>query len=415
MSAVGQTLSSDRYAGHAIRGYAYQFDATALEILSASPGATITVEGCEDFDNEGDGSSTAVQCKYHSDSNFSLKGIRAPLLQMLSSFAEGRKWDYRLHVHYSDPENVPKSLTLDQLKESLTEEKVKPKKHTVLHFEQFDNEALMGFIEKLEIRCGDSYEAQQALAVRQLKAALNSSLEDAKDLHYPAAFALVVDLALKPDIADRAVTRDEFLDALDKRPEMYTRWHKEFAGRERYVKSQRQRIKRLNFLDPTSSRMLIIGSDELGSGNSSVSPHELLKALASHGFGIGKLSSARPWTVLLQADEEAVKNLKIALIEDGVRLNDGSEHLQFNPAQFVDGPLINTGPRHSKITATAFDLRLVSTETFEANSSELQPADAALFFTNNPVCSGACDASTRVLEFTDCNLEEIAELLGVVQ
>lgn len=55
-----------RTAEYSIKGYVYQFLRYLSEILEATDGSTITIEGAiEDIDVTTPDLTTAVQCKYH--------------------------------------------------------------------------------------------------------------------------------------------------------------------------------------------------------------------------------------------------------------------------------------------------------------------------------------------------------------
>jgi hypothetical protein len=113
--------TNPRSADASIAGYLYQFDKSILELLKSSDAATVVIEGYEDVDLRSPGPIVAIQCKYHESGTFSLKKIRDPLLAMLKTFDEGHEFQYRLYGHYGQQvEEIPKSLTLEELKEALT-------------------------------------------------------------------------------------------------------------------------------------------------------------------------------------------------------------------------------------------------------------------------------------------------------
>jgi hypothetical protein len=211
------TKSANRSASASIVGYAYQFDLTTLEVLAAEDEDAIVAEGCEDIDLERGTGQESVQCKYLAAAKYSVVGLRKPLLPMIRAFVDGRQYDYRLYVHYGDPTGLPKTLTLKELKEALTEKKQNPSR-VVKHYEGIEDATLEAFLERFTIQSGPEFEQQQAQVRSALRAALAATAEDVRDLHYPKAVSIILDLAMQPDASQRRITRPEFMTLLDSAP-----------------------------------------------------------------------------------------------------------------------------------------------------------------------------------------------------
>lgn len=81
-----------RTADYTIQGFLYQFNKTALEILSAQDDDKITVEGIiEDIEVATSTTLKAIQCKYHEASaSFTASAVYKPLLQMLKYFSDNK-------------------------------------------------------------------------------------------------------------------------------------------------------------------------------------------------------------------------------------------------------------------------------------------------------------------------------------
>jgi hypothetical protein len=350
--------STPRAANAAIAGYAYQFDKTVLEILDAESDDVIVVEGCEDIDLHTAGEATAVQCKYHEAGRFSPSGIRKPLLLMLDAFAQGRTYRYKLYAHYGSdvPGAMPSTLTVDELKQVLTEQKRKPTRREVRHYEKFDDATLAAFSEQFSAEEGPTLQDQRSAVGEALCEALSCSAEDVADLHYTDAFVLIMQTAMNADPSQRSLTRASFIDALDKRHTMFTRWHSAFLGEERYVKAVKKQVKTQGLLRSTASRTLILGAGELATETTTTRVPDLLAGVAQIGYGPGTLRTARPWTVVLDAPPERAREIKTALVARDMMLHDGFEDLGFSSTLFDRGPLV-TGAG-SKVTDTSYDLRI---------------------------------------------------------
>lgn len=317
----------------------------------------------------------------------------------------------RLYAHYGGeaPGAIPKQLTIDELKQALTENKRKPKPRTIRHYDDFASATLAAFVEHFTIEEGCSLHEQRALVSSTLCEALACTLEDVTDLHYADAFVRVMDVAMESDPTKRILTRAEFVRDLDKQPAMFTRWHRAFLGRERYLKAVKRRIKALGLLDSKLRRMLVLGQREIGAGTSSTDVGDLIASVASVGFGAGKLPTARPWTVVLETDEEGLRDVKIALLARDVMLHDGFESLLFCPKLFDRDVLVNT--KGSKIARVSYDLRVVGRSTLERHAGQLSPPGVLLSFTDQPVALNL-GGDPRRLDVAGCDIEQIAELLG---
>jgi predicted helicase len=101
-----ENLMSERSAKDSIKGYLYQFDYTILQILSATPGQTIVVEGIEDVDVNSATEFTAIQCKYYSNSEYNHSIIKEPIQLMLRHFKQCKVnntqlYSYKLRGSYA--------------------------------------------------------------------------------------------------------------------------------------------------------------------------------------------------------------------------------------------------------------------------------------------------------------------------
>lgn len=402
--------TNPRSADASIAGYLYQFDKSILEVLGAPDDASVVLEGYEDVDLRNPGSVIAIQCKYHEAGTFSLKKIRDPLLAMIESFADGHKWQYRLYGHYGQQaDDIPERLGLADLEVALTK---KGKEGTVRYHEKFSEQDLEAFLNNFAIIVGPSRTKQRETVLTELRNALGGSDADAGDLHYPNAISMVLDAAAKPDEAARTVQRATFVEALNKRKALFTRWHQEFLGTAKYLKSIEKRINSLDLVKSTFKRAAIIGSEELASSSSTTRPVDLIKQIAGVRFGIGRLPKARPWTVIVEADDKGLAEIKADLVRDGVVFEDGFEGLVFSPDIFDRPVLINTGSEHKKISAVSYDLRLVGLSTLETHAESLAAPDVLLSFREEPLELAWDGQAPRELIVADCDLDQIAELFG---
>jgi len=93
-------MDASRSAHHAIAGYHYQFDKSLIEILNASDGAQVTLEGIEDIDL----AAQLIQCKYHSGQKYTPSRVKSPLVQFITHYAGSstRSRVYTLYAHFRE-------------------------------------------------------------------------------------------------------------------------------------------------------------------------------------------------------------------------------------------------------------------------------------------------------------------------
>jgi hypothetical protein len=395
-------------------GYAYQFDLTTLEVLAADAQDTIVVEGCEDIDIARDAGQESVQCKYLAASKYSLPGLRKPLLPMLRAFVDGRNCDYRLYVHYGQPTGVPETLTVAELKKALTEKK-RDGSTPVRHHAGIKIETLEAFLKRFTIQSGPEFYEQQTRVRSALRTALGATAEDVRDLYYPNAVSVILDLAMRPKESERKTTRLGFLALLDKRPEIYTRWHSEIVGAERMRGLLKRRVKAVGLLARDKRRLIVLAPPSTGTVAGLVNITNLVEKLATTDYGEGKLSSAKPWTVIYDAPKEEVLKLKRRLVDLEVAYHDGYETVRFDPAMFNRAPTINTYPSSQKIKSTSYDVRLISAATYRANRAQIDPPAVAISFAASRAKDFVDDEFVQTLDVPGWGAEHILDLLGVAK
>jgi hypothetical protein len=74
----------------------------------------------------------------------------------------------------------------------------------------------------------------------KLRIALNCSEADVKQLYYPSALSVVEGLAIMSKEADRSITKATFLDAIDSKNILYSRWYLEDQGLEQFCRKIRK-------------------------------------------------------------------------------------------------------------------------------------------------------------------------------
>ncbi|WP_426733260.1 hypothetical protein [Glutamicibacter sp. 2E12] len=403
-------VERDRSAGASIAGYAYQFDLSILLILRALDGNHIQVEGIEDIDVFAADSSTAVQCKYYSSRTFSLPSLREAIVPMLKGFVDGRTWKYRLHVYFSETDRmIPTSLSIDDLKASLTEHKRKPEPHTVFHYEMYTDDDLNRFLENFTISEGIERREQRNLVMAELARALECHRDEAEELFYGNALTVVMDLAMRKASNERIITRDTFLRMINTKTLLFTRWHREHLGIERYVREIGKRASAGRLFHPGRHRVLAVDDPFAWETKSAIKFADVVKRLATEEYGVGRLDSATPWTVVLPDGHPALMELKRSLLDADIAINDGGETISFNPRLLARAPVINTNGKNRKITRTLYDIRIVRESSFSLFLRDGNTVGTVVSTSDSS--PSHLDPSTSVLLLPGITLEQFTKVL----
>ncbi|MBB4700633.1 hypothetical protein [Sphaerisporangium siamense] len=280
------------------------------------------------------------------------------------------------------------------------------------HYKAFSDDILNGFLQHFTITSGDSFEEQRRQVIQALCDNFSSSSDDALDLHYGNAISYVMDLAMRPREGERKTTKSEFISRVNKRQMLFTRWKEEVLGREHIVKMIQKRLKATDALKPRNRRMLII--DGLGAASIGRSRElaYLIKFLATEHYGPGQLTSARPWTVVIEGTNADVEAIKAGLIDNRISFNDGYEGILFSPEMFDAPPITNTTKGGSKISRASYSVRLVSAETYVKHVDELKGSDLIISFSNSHPDHYSLD---KVPHGYQINLTDLEEMVGILR
>jgi hypothetical protein len=404
MANKGGKEAYSRSANAPIKGYMYQFDKTILELISALDDEIIIIEGAEDIDRTRPGVYEAVQCKYLEAQTFSLPRIRDAVAAMLVDSVKNDTRRYQLYIHSGDLSKFRASLDLEALKECLT--KKPTNKPPVYLFAEYSDAQLTSFADRLTITPGESYDRQMEQVTSVLMAEFSCAAEDCRDLFYPKALAVVCATAIKTSESNRRISKKDFINEVNKRLLMYTRWHAEQVGLDRFVSALTRRIKAARAIDPTTERLLVIDGIPLTSLQDAIT---IAVRLGRNSYKPGSLRTATPWTVVFYGDDTQVVNLKRALLSDGIIINDGFEHILFQADHFNNSPIINTKKRSCVVSQASYTLRIISYKTYVGQQNYLLKANS-VFSVGDKTIPGSED---RTFYLTSLPVERILEVLGV--
>ena len=321
-------MSRSRSAEATIKGFNYQFDASILSIIGSTEGQDIVIEGVEDVDLVSDKSFTAIQCKYYEKTSLTNSVLREIIEPMLKDYLQrSDKIDYRIYGHFKSvsdfelkDEQVFKKSVLKYSK-IIAKKKVEKNLADDLKMNLPD---IKGFLKQLKIECTSKYTEHKESVVKAIQEAKDCSLEEALSIYYPNAFTLVSELATKNSKGDRTISKESFLNQIDSKQVIFSRWQLEAMEVEKYCKAKRKHFFTQTNISPYA-RFFIIESIE---GDSVAQVSETLQAIAKKWSTHKKRRMQQkdryaPYILIRSSEETTLKKIKKQLFDDKIGFVDG--------------------------------------------------------------------------------------------
>ncbi|WP_325088132.1 DUF4297 family anti-phage-associated protein [Burkholderia contaminans] len=239
---------TDRIAVDTIRGYFYQFDLSILSVLQlASPDDSIEIECTEDIDIRTATDVTAMQCKYYAKTEYNHSVIKDAIKHMASHFKESLmgtkpRVSYSIKGHFaSGQEKLDSSIDVDYLKRNFltyTKEKVTYYHNVDLGLSDVDLEEFLNRL-TIDVRAKE-FDEQFREVVAALQAIFGGTSFSAEYFYYNNALAVIRDLSIKADPADRTISKKAFLARINTSSILFNEWFIEKKGKKAYLAALRK-------------------------------------------------------------------------------------------------------------------------------------------------------------------------------
>jgi hypothetical protein len=223
---------TDRSAVDTIRGYFYQFDYSILRVLQLSGlDESIAVECIEDVDIRTATEVSAVQCKYYAGTEYNHSVIKPAVMYMLSHFKAIRHDGkplvrYSIRGHYSAGQHkLTLPIDVAFLKQhflTYSEKKIEHRHHDELGLCDADLAAFLSVLD-VDINAA-SFEDQFAQVIQVLQTEHGCTPFTAEYFYYNNALALMRELSIQPQEANRTITKRAFLERSDTSSVLFNEW-----------------------------------------------------------------------------------------------------------------------------------------------------------------------------------------------
>lgn len=342
---------TDRSATATIKGYFYQFDQTIIRLLNASKHASVTVEGIEDIDLDDGNDSAYVQCKYYEGTEYNHSVIKEAVIHMLRHFyaagcPSGQVFKYRLYGHYKSGQHKLKlPLTDEFLKENFLTYKQDKVEHKVHEELGISGAQLATFRSLLDIDVTAlSYAEQQAKLLALLVSEISGcSAFDAQSFFYPSAINVIQGLAIQADETKRKITKEWFLQEINRKDVVFSAWLREKFGADYYARLVRRKYFYFGKTRmPKASRFFVIDMAGEYEVNKATQMLVRMGAFFSHKELVRTPATDRfcPYVLLRGLSPAELVELKKSLWKQGVAFNDGYpfQGAEFSPASLAADP-----------------------------------------------------------------------------
>src|ERR1035437_7054944 len=222
-----------RSAEATIKGYYYQFDTTILKLIESTNGSdSIVVEGIEDIDITSGSSTETIQCKYLSAKKSTNSTVREPISLMLTHFVANstNPINYTLYAHFEDEiPNTEKTIDLALLKNILSyREKINNAwVNKEFHTDNgISDPQLSAFLACFKFIFGEEFETQQRKVIQKLKTHFNCTDYEGEKLYYNNSLKIVLDKAIKKTVAERTITKADFITSINCGKILFNIWFK---------------------------------------------------------------------------------------------------------------------------------------------------------------------------------------------
>jgi hypothetical protein len=371
--------SNDDGGYHAIRGFAFQFDATILEVLAA-PGAVVEVEGMQDIGIE----DFHIQVKLRSQT-FSISKIAKAVKQLIAQFSENTDRRYRLYCHFIDRgPGTTLQLEVEQLDEILAESA-----------DAYTDETKKLFVDRLEIKFAPDFMTQFSTVLEQLRSRYDSRTLDEAVAYHAIVNQSLITLVLSKPAGARTVTAAQLdLAVHNAERAIFQGGYQNHFGTQKYIKLLRGQIQGARSVNVVRRERLVIA--ELGGACDIHDVIDLAHAVSSRFY----VHENSPQPYLLLRGIEGMPNFKQDLWDADVMFFDGTN---FNGDRFRVEALIARPQKDRR-------LKLIDEARLADLLMAMRPQEVYEFYSTWPVLDPFAGSRLRRMA-----VDSIADVVKVME
>ncbi len=320
-------------AYYALKGYAYQFDKSILDILGQEDeNQQIGIEKIQDIDSD----DYVTQVKYREARNYSATLLREPVLQLVEEYKNHSDKNYILYCHFKDKDSgdyIPSKTDLESMLAKIDGTSAKAVRING-RLGALSEETKGGFLKKFKVVFAPPFQEQFVSVLDILKLEHPSASEDEIIFHYSQIEYYLIRLVIDhPREEERICTKAEILKYISNtRKVVFTSSFEEFKGKEAYFNFVRGK-----FELPRKDRHNFIFLGNVVEDDT-VSVIDLVDRITENYY-LKAMVNIKPLVFVI--DEKYVETVKKGLIQREILFNDGYEQIYFSPDIFGAEPVAN--------------------------------------------------------------------------
>ncbi|GGS87936.1 hypothetical protein GCM10010156_52990 [Planobispora rosea] len=308
---------------HAIKGFAFQFDTSLLEIFR-NPGREVEIEGTQDFGIE----NYYTQVKNRSG-KFTPSAVKESVVKLIKQHKRNPEFRFRLYCHFNDQESgTVRKLTIDELDSILGDKSGEyTESEKGIFLDRFHIEFSLNYEEQFDELLKLIIERYPGISVLQAR------------VRHAMYVAHLRELVITKKSSDRIVTASE-LDgvAIEARSACFAEGYSHHFGNESYIKLLRENIRGSLRTVNIGNRLRFFCLEALND-NDNAHLIDVINIIKSKFYAKGHFSPM----VAIRGIED-ISGFKRDLWDSGVRFFDGSRFRDdvFRPYDFINSEPIGT-------------------------------------------------------------------------
>ncbi|WHX20935.1 hypothetical protein QFW82_29800 [Streptomyces malaysiensis subsp. malaysiensis] len=307
---------------HAIKGFAFQFDASLLQVL-ANPTETVELEGAQDI---------GVQCYHiqvkHRSSNYHLSRISRAVQQMMEQFASNQRAKLILYCHFTD--QTP-GTTLKLSKHDLDKALDK-------HADKYSDDTKDWFIKSFTVVFAADFQTQFRTVLDQLRRVLRARNEVEAICWHAVIHSHLRDVIFERPMGERKISLNDLKDLVhDARAAVFEASYAQICGHAEYLQLLRNEYKSRTAHIPPIERLFIV---EYDSKTHTLDLVDIAASLQRRYF-----AGTSPAPYISFRGPTDLTEIKHALWQSRLHFHDGFDYggAEFSPASIVSPQLPGYG------------------------------------------------------------------------
>ncbi|MBI4977320.1 MAG: hypothetical protein HZC28_07560 [Spirochaetes bacterium] len=354
---------------YAIKGFAFQFDKTILELLNSSDeNKDLYFEKIQDISDD----DYVIQVKYKETQDYSDNKIKEPVIQLIEEFKQDQSKIYNLYCHFNNESSRIETIDNAKLDSILSLSTGKSKDALKLNkrINAIDTNVRSSFIAKFKLIFATTYDNQfQQILIKLKTYSFVGEGDDVAIFYYSNMVDYLKRIIINnTDPKKRKCTKKQLLNFIKTGKKLiFNTSFKEYKGEQAFLSFIKSKFVKAR---KNQNNLINLGDLQI---DSSISLTKLIIDITERYFKKSTFD-IEPLTFVITDNE--VNNIKKDLINNEILFNDGYETIQFSEKLFLS-PAIKTkkiiGQKASdSLNEISYKFRILSKSNFDIITNHVQ-------------------------------------------